>query len=340
VLSNLLLEWGARFRQKPVLFATSDWFARFLSNQQARLNEKFLFHWLAPGLFTTIVDKGRMVRFCQQNGVRVPRTSIPGPDDDIAPITRDFVYPCLIKPIHRYTAGFPVETAKVLIAQNAQEAQAFFDRYPRLRGATLMQELIEGGDDQVFQCTALVNNAGEIAAYSTVRKLRQYPPGYGSMCYGQTEPNVTMAGEAFKLLRALNYRGLGSLEFKYRRRDGGYYFIEMNTRLPWYNGLFADAGINLPLLAYADLTGAFRNMAAVAPEQHDGATWVSYHNYRSCYKEMKASGGAAASSFGSHIAQARSYAWWNWQDPAPFFASGILAARRFAGSILRKLRLR
>jgi hypothetical protein len=67
---------------------------------------------------------------------------------------------------------------------------------------------------------------------------------------------------------------------------------------------------------------------------------VSYHNYRSCYKETKGSAGAVSACFGSHVAQARSYAWWNWQDPAPFFASGLLAARRFAGAFLRKLRLR
>src|SRR5690348_17121190 len=184
VLRGQMLEWGAGFRQKPVLFATSDWFARFLSNQQERLAQKFLFHWVPPELFTTIVDKGRMVEFCRRAGVKVPRTHITRPEDDMAQVARDFVYPCLVKPIHRYTAGFPVETAKVLIAQTAQEAQAFFAKYPQLKGATLMQELIEGGDDQVFQCTALVNQAGEIAAHSTVRKLRQYPPGFGSMCYG------------------------------------------------------------------------------------------------------------------------------------------------------------
>src|SRR5689334_15946609 len=122
VLCGLMLEWGARFENKPVLFATSDWFARFLSNQQAKLREKFLFHWVPPDLFNTIVDKGRMVQFCQRAGVRVPRTHITQPGDDMDAVTRNFVYPCLVKPVHRYTAGFPVETAKVLIAPNAEEA--------------------------------------------------------------------------------------------------------------------------------------------------------------------------------------------------------------------------
>ncbi|HEU4417026.1 MAG TPA: hypothetical protein VFT65_19720, partial [Candidatus Angelobacter sp.] len=343
-LCGLLLEWGARFKSKPVLFATSDWFARFLSNQQHRLSDRFLFHWVPQDLFTTIVDKGRMVKFCEQAGVRVPRTHITSPEDDMDRVARDFVYPCLVKPIHRYTAGFPVESAKVLIAQTPAEAQQFFSKYPQLKGATLMQELIEGGDDQVFQCTALVSNAGEVAAYSTVRKLRQYPAGYGSMCYGQTEPNDAMAAEGLKLLHALGYRGLGSLEFKYRQKDGGYYFIEMNTRLPWYNGIFADAGVNLAHLAYVDLAGnrpgKFMVDLSRRPAQRNGTTWVGYHNYRSWYRESKRPRPVSASKFIASVAQAKSYAWWNRRDPMPFLASGFLAARRLAGNILRRTGLR
>ena len=344
VLCGQMLEWGDRFKQKPVLFATSDWFARFLSNQQEKLREKFLFHWVPPDLFNTIVDKGLMVQFCQRAGVRVPRTHITRPEDDMDAITRDFVYPCLVKPIHRYTAGFPVETAKVLIAQTAQEAAAFFARYPQIKGATLMQELIEGSDDQVFQCTALVNQKGDIAAYSTVRKLGQYPPGFGSMCYGRTERNEAMAQEAFKLLRELGYRGLGSLEFKYREKDGGYYFIEMNTRLPWYNGLFADAGVNLALQTYADLASPLTGKSIVgavsASDQRDRTTWVGYHNYRGWYRETRGRRAISLGDFLGNLARAESFAWWNWGDPMPFLGSGVFAARRMAGSILRRVGLR
>ena len=139
VLCRQMLEWGTRFQQKPVLFATSDWFARFLSHRQQELAQKFLFHWVAPELFSTIVDKGSMARFCERGGVKVPRTHITRPEDDMAQVARDFVYPCLVKPIHRYTVGFPVESAKVLIAQTPAEAQEFFARYPQMKGAVLMQ---------------------------------------------------------------------------------------------------------------------------------------------------------------------------------------------------------
>jgi predicted ATP-grasp superfamily ATP-dependent carboligase len=241
--------------------------------------------------------------------------------------------------MHRYTASFPIESAKVLVAKNAQEAQAFFEKYPQMKGATLMQELIEGGDDQVFQYTALVNARGQIAAHATVRKLRQYPAGYGSMCYGQTERNEELAAEGRKLILALGYRGLGSLEFKYRQKDGGYYFIEMNTRLPWYNGIFADAGVNLPHLAYLDLTGQAVG-DSISPLQRDQTTWVGYHNYASWFQETKKDHPVGRGKLIAHVAQAKSYAWWNWVDPKPFLASGVLAARRMAGNVLRRLGLR
>src|SRR4029077_1378226 len=323
---RLILEWGARFQHKPVLFATSDWFARFLSHREDGLKDRFLFHWVPPALFSTIVDKGTMARFCERAGVKVPRTHITRPEDDMAQVARDFVYPCLVKPMHRYTASFPVESAKVLVTKNAQEAQAFFEKYPHMKGATLMQELIEGDDDQVFQYTALVNARGQIAAHSTVRKLRQYPAGYGSMCYGQTERNEDLAAEGRKLILALGYRGLGSLEFKRREKDGGYYFIEMNPRLPWYNGIFADAGVNLPHLAYLDLTGQTVGDSISPLQQHDQTTWMGYHNYASWFQETKKDHPVGRGKFISHVAQAKPYAWWNWLHPKPFLASGVLAA--------------
>jgi predicted ATP-grasp superfamily ATP-dependent carboligase len=247
--------------------------------------------------------------------------------------------------VHRYTAGFPVESAKVLVANNAQEVETFFSKFPRMKGATLMQELIEGGDDQVFQYTALINTRGKEVAYSTVRKLRQYPAGYGSMCHGQTEQNEALAAEGRKLILALGYRGLGSLEFKYRKKDGGYYFIEMNTRLPWYNGIFADAGVNLPYLAYQDLIGqpikdqpAEQNSAL--PQQRNGTTWLGYHNYSSWFRETRSNRPISRPAFISNVARAKSYGWWNWADPMPFLASGLFAARRNVGSLLRRMGLR
>jgi len=74
--------------------------------------------------------------------------------------------------------------------------------------------------------------------------------------------------------------------------------------------------------------------------QRDGTTWVSYHNYRGWYRETKGKRAIGMGKFMGNVAGAKSYAWWNRQDPKPFLGAGVFAARRVAGSLLRKLGMR
>jgi predicted ATP-grasp superfamily ATP-dependent carboligase len=205
-------------------------------------------------------------------------------------------------------------------------------------GATLVQEMIEGGDDQIFQCTALVKHSGE-TVHATVRKLHQFPPGYGTMCYGQTERNDELVSESLKLLLALGYRGLGSLEFKYRKSDHRFYFIEMNTRLPWYNGIFNDAGVNLPYLTYLDLIGKPDELELRTTQQR-GIAWTSYRKYSAWYRETRKEHPRSLWNWICSIGRAQSYAWWNWRDPAPFVASLVFRLRGMIARALKTVGLR
>ena len=251
-LYELLVKWGRALPAKPVLFATSDWFTRFLCNWH-ETGSLLFFHWVPKEIFTTITEKGRIVRGFRYFGFYVPFTWNTHPEDDICANGKGNAFSGLVKPIHRQAVAFPIP-AKVFVACNQHELESFFRNNPQLMGATLAQELIEGGDEQIFQCTALVRHSGDTVR-ATVRKLHQFPPGYGTMCYGKTERDDEIWHRIPAVGRALAQCGLSSLEFKYRKSDGRYYFIEMNTRLPWYNGIFDDAGVNLPYLAYLDLIG-------------------------------------------------------------------------------------
>ncbi len=336
-LYELLVKWGKVFDTKPVLFATSDWFARFLCNCRKELESSFLFHWVPKDVFTTITDKGQIAEFCEKAGLHVPRTLVTRVEHDASWIANEASYPCLVKPVHRQTVQFPI-AAKVFVAQNVNDLKSFFQTNPQLKGATLVQELIEGGDEQIFQCTALVKHSGA-TVHATVRKLHQYPLRYGTMCYGQTERNEELLAESMKLLRALGYRGLGSLEFKYRVSDNSYYFIEMNTRLPWYNGIFDDAGVNLAYLAYLDLIGEPDESVLQSTQQRDVA-WTSFRKYSAWYEETQKERSSNLWNWIKSIASARSFAWWNWHDPGPFVASLVFRLRGFVSGGLKMAGLR
>ncbi|HEX3155803.1 MAG TPA: hypothetical protein VHV32_14335, partial [Candidatus Angelobacter sp.] len=81
-------------------------------------------------------------------------------------------------------------------------------------------------------------------------------------------------------------------------------------------------------------------MATAPPRQRDSTTWVGYHNYAACFREIKRQRSIGRMTFLGHVARAKSYGWWNVSDPKPFLASGTLAARRAAGKLLRMIGLR
>ena len=137
------------------------------------------------------------------------------------------------------------------------------------------------------------------------------------MCFGRSEENEIVATQALRLLSALQYRGVASLEFKRRAQDGRYYFIEMNPRLPWYNALFFDAGVNLPYLTYLDLTGGPRSNRII-PRQRDGVHWISFKLNLGWLLLTPGKGPARLLSWLRSVARARSYAWFDWRDPKPF----------------------
>ncbi len=335
-LYELLVESRMQFSANPVLFATSDWFTRFLCNWQDKLSSDFLFHWVPKDVFTTITEKGAAAEFCKKVGVNIPVTLVTRPEDDISSIAKGVPYPCLVKPVHRQTVTFPIP-AKVFVARNPGELESFLTANPQLMGATLIQEMIEGEDDQIFQCTVLVKNSGDVVR-TTVRKLHQYPPHYGTMCHGQTIPNDEIVTESLKLLQPLGYRGLGSLEFKYLARTNKYYYIEMNTRLPWYNGIFCDAGVNLPYLAYLDLIQQPDDLELRTTKQRK-VIWTSYRHYSGWHKAIQAERAVGLWGWFRSLARVRSFAWWNWRDPGPYIASLVFRLRSIIAQILRRIGL-
>jgi len=65
------------------------------------------------------------------------------------------------------------------------------------------------------------------------------------MCFGRSEENEVLKRKRCGApLPAVP--GVGFARVQISGEDGRYYFIEMNPRLPWYNGLFADAESTFP----------------------------------------------------------------------------------------------
>jgi predicted ATP-grasp superfamily ATP-dependent carboligase len=310
--------------ERPVVFPTDDRHALLLSQHHAALAPHVRSHAVPVWTMSALVDKAEMSRRCAALGVRVPRTHVTEPGEDVRLAARGFRFPCIVKPSQSFGAGFP-PGLKNFVAESPETLEAFYSAHPTLAGASIWQEIVPGDDDTIFQCTVVVRESGEVGGVSSIRKIHQYPPGFGITSLGRTEDNPAVVRESLRLLEALAYRGVASLEFK--RHAGTDYFIELNPRLPWYNALFADAGVNLPYLAYRDLIG----QPLPAPAQRDAVHWVSLAEDLGWLLRSRDGKRVSVLAWLSGVLCARSYAWWSWRDPLPALRAALRLLARIVG---------
>ena len=119
----------------------------------------------------------------------------------------------------------------------------------------IVQELIPGGDDTLYTVGSYLDADGRALGVFCGRKLRQTPPGIGTCRVGEAVWVQQVVDSALRLLRAFGYHGLSQVEFKRDARDCRYKLMEINPRLWQWHGLAAACGVDLPRIAYADLTG-------------------------------------------------------------------------------------
>ncbi len=188
----------------------------------------------------------------------------------LEPSALDLAFPLIIKPLNR--AGRWDDTfglRKAIEAESLAALQALWPSLLALDIDLLAQELIAGSEAQIESYHCYVDRAGSIAGEFTGRKIRTYPAAYGHT----TALEITDAADVRRQGRdageRLGLTGVAKFDFK-RDRAGKLHLFEINPRFTLWHHAGAVAGVNIPALVYADLTGAPR--PAVTPAKA-GVRW-------------------------------------------------------------------
>ena len=124
-------------------------------------------------------------------------------------------------------------------------------------GELLAQEFIPGAEARIENYHCYVDAHGGIAGEFTGRKIRTYPLSFGHT----TALEITDAADVRRLGRDIVERigltGVAKLDFK-RDLQGNLRLLEINPRFNLWHHPGALAGVNIPALVYADLTGSRR----------------------------------------------------------------------------------
>ncbi len=173
----------------------------------------------------------------------------------VEPDDLDLCFPVIIKPLtrlERWNERFGLR--KALEAQNADQLRALWPQLVDLGTDLLAQELIPGGEAQIESYHCYVDQTGATAGEFTGRKLRTYPASYGHTTALEITDARDVRGQGRAIVERLGLTGVAKLDFK-RDPQGKLHLLEINPRFTLWHHAGAIAGINIPALVYADLTG-------------------------------------------------------------------------------------
>lgn len=249
----------ARREGGGVLFPTHDEAVATIGPHEDEIRAVLRCPWSPWPTMSALIDKGHQHEVARRIGFPVPATVTPDDDADIVALSRDLRFPVILKP--RYSPEFRRRfRAQVLEASDPEELRRQWELAAEYRPQ--LSEVIPGGDDQLWTLGSYRDAAGRPLGSFTGRKLRQWPPRFGTAraAEGRWDPDYAARGHA--LLDALEFHGISQLETKRDLRDGRDYLIEVNPRSWLWVGLSTNCGVNLPYLAWRDMIGR--------PEVHPG----------------------------------------------------------------------
>ncbi len=252
----------ARIGGPAVVFPTHDPPLNAFARHADRL-DGFLFPFPVGERLEAIQDKRHQLETAREAGVDIPETLYPTTATEAAGLP----LPVLVKPQH--PDGFKRRFGKQAFrCETSDELErAYADAEPF---GPMVQELVPGGDEELYSLGSYLRADGEPLGLFSGRKLKQVPPLVGTCRVGEAVWVQEVVDAGLRLLRALGFHGISQVEFKRDPRNGRFKLMEVNPRLWQWHGLAAACGVDLPLIAYRDLTGE-----EVEPVSMNGArrTW-------------------------------------------------------------------
>ncbi len=319
-----LLEMGKKFKEKPVLLYGDDNMLLLISRNRESLAKFYRFLMPAPESVEDFVDKTRFNSMANRLDLPVPETVLSSQVKDTAGVKKHLSPPYLLKPnshvgwhqsavVREETKGQP---QKGLLANSDEDLERIFCLMKRFTDDFVVQEFIPGGEDLIYSFHAYYNSESEPLAYYVGKKIRTYPRIGGESCYLELvkEPEIVHLG--MDILKRLKFVGPVKVDFKKDVRRNKFYLLEVNARFNLWHYLGSVCGINIPKLAYEDLTGRH---VTLQKDYRIGIKWLAFGmDFRAFIKSYRPSGELSWIEWLMSLRGKKIYSFFAWRDPGPF----------------------
>ena len=315
---------------RPILIPTDDDASVLVDEHAGLLSEAFRFPLRPDGLTRRLSDKGELHDLSAELGIPTPKAEFPRSRSDVERYAAVGPFPVVLK---RMAAWLPARGDPRSVGI-AHDAEAMLDAYEGMespeRPNVMLQEHVPGDPSSVWMFNGYFDERSGCLAGFTGVKVRQTHHDTGPTSLGVCRANPEVYDSATRLMKAVGYRGIVDMGYRYDARDGRYKLLDVNPRLGSSFRLFvAPNGMDVLRALYLDLTGE----QVPGSADCDGRRWmVENHDLLSAFHGVR-SGGLDARGWLRSVRGVDERAWFARDDPLPFAAMWLefsleLARRR------------
>jgi D-aspartate ligase len=256
-LLDALVAFGTAQPEPPVLFYQEDGQTLLISRHRERLAKAFRFVVAETDLAEDLLDKARFQKLAERYKLPVPPARRFDPAK-IEPAYLGLRFPLILKPLTRLDRwNDALGLRKALCADNLEALRALWPQLGALGLELLAQEFIHGSEARIESYHCYVDQQGRVAGEFTGRKIRTYPLRFGHTTALEITDAADVRSQGRDIVERLSLSGVAKLDFK-RDMQGNLRLLEINPRFTLWHHPGALAGVNIPALVYADLTGSPR----------------------------------------------------------------------------------
>jgi D-aspartate ligase len=262
-LADALLAFAAQCDEAPVLYFQNDAEVLFASRERERLAPALGLPLGDPEVVEDLLDKRRFGALAAGLGLPVPGERLL--DTTGTPGDQELRFPLIVKPPSRGDGAWAAlgTDGKALRVGSPDELAAVWPLLGTLGAQVVAQDFVPGEEDRIESYHCYVDAAGETAGEFTGRKIRTRPRHYGFTTSLEITDQRDVRDLGRDVVARLGLRGVAKVDLK-RAPDGELVLLEVNPRFNLWHHPGAVAGVNLPAIVHADLTGRPRPPVATA----------------------------------------------------------------------------
>jgi predicted ATP-grasp superfamily ATP-dependent carboligase len=233
-----------------------DW-NRVVAEFAERSSGAFISMVPTRAVLETLQNKANLAILLRTLNVPMPNTRMIDSSADISelPPSDDTFYFLKPRNSQSFRARFGTKGVRV---RTVGEARRRLDEIVAANMSVVLQEYIPGSCAEHFFIDGYADHCGDIKALFARRRRRIYPPDFGNSTFMRSVPLSDVADavdSVRRVLAAVNYRGIFSVEFKRDPRDAAFKLLEVNARPWWFVDFAVRCGVDVCRMAYDDAQG-------------------------------------------------------------------------------------